>query len=282
MFKPLMKRLRRTTAVELPDALWDEALAALPFVARLDDAERALLRALCERLLANKEMAGAGGLELTASIQINLAVQACLPVLRLGLDWYRGWTSIVVYPDEFLVPRQITDDDGVMHEYVEPISGEAWDGGPVLLSWEDAQRSSANDGTAYCVVIHEFVHKIDLLNGDADGIPPLSAALHPGLSARAWQATLSDAFERFSAELELIESELPPGIDPDSEQADPYYRHLPFDAYAATDPAEFFAVSAEAFFVDPARLQQALPDWYGLLARFFLQDPLANTARRSQ
>jgi len=281
MFKPLMARLSRGTAVDLPDAPWNEALASLPFVARLDDAERARLRELCGQLLASKQMAGAGGLELTATIQINLAVQACLPVLQLGLDWYRGWTSIVVYPGEFLVPRQITDDDGVMHEYVEPISGEAWDGGPLLLSWEDAQRSSAHDGSAYCVVIHEFVHKIDLLNGDADGIPPLSATLHPGLGARAWQATLSDAFERFSAELELIGSELPPGIDPDSEQADPYYVHLPFDAYAAVDPAEFFAVSAETFFVDPARLQRALPEWYALLARFFLQDPLSTTARRS-
>lgn len=274
MFKPLLARFTRSAGVSVPDALWNETLDALPFLTRLDATERAQLRLLSGRLLASKEMAGAGELELTAAIQLNIAVQACVPILNLGLDWYRGWSSIVVYPGEFLVPRQIIDEAGVTHEYIEPISGEAWDGGPILLSWEDAQRSRSEDGAAYCVVIHEFAHKIDLLNGEADGFPPLSAALHPGLGPRQWERTLADAYRRFSAELELIESELPDGLDPDSKAADPYYRHLPFDAYAVLDPGEFFAVSAEAFFVEPLRLQRALPDWYELLARFFLQDPL--------
>lgn len=279
MLKPLLARFTRGAGVSLPDALWDQTLGALPFVARLDTNERAQLRALCGRLLASKEMAGAGGLELTAAIQLNIAVQACVPILKLGLDWYRGWTSIIVYPGEFLVPRQIIDEAGVTHEYVEPITGEAWDGGPILLSWEDAQRSRTEDGAAYCVVIHEFAHKIDLLNGEADGIPPFSAGLHSGLSLRIWKHTLADAYQRFSAELELIESELPDGLDPDSEAANPYYQHLPFDAYAVIDAGEFFAVSAEAFFIEPLRLQRALPEWYELLARFFLQDPLAGPNR---
>jgi Mlc titration factor MtfA (ptsG expression regulator) len=220
-------------------------------------------------------MAGAAGLELTSGMQVNIAVQACLPILHLGLDWYRGWRSIVVYPGEFLVPRSVTDDVGVVHEYTEPIAGEAWDGGPVLLSWEDAQRASTEFGAAYSVVIHEFTHKIDLLNGDADGVPPFSPSLHAGLDARTWLAALDDAFHRFVAELELVEGELPPSIDPESSDADPYYAHLPLDAYAAQDEGEFFAVSSEAFFVEPGRMQQAFPAWYAQLAAFFRQDPLA-------
>lgn len=278
MLKTLLGRLTRSPMVAIPDALWDVTLAELTFVARLGADERTRLRALAGGLIAEKQMAAGGELELTAAMQVNIAVQASLPILNLGLDWYRGWTSIVVYPDEFLVPRSVVDDDGVVHEYTEPITGEAWEGGPLLLSWEDAQRSSTGSGAAYSVVIHEFAHKIDLLNGSADGLPPFSADLHAGLDDRRWRATLSETFERFLAELELIESELPSGVDPDSEQADPYYAHLPFDAYAAQDEAEFFAVSSEAFFVEPGRLQRAFPDWYGLLAAFYRQDPLRSAA----
>jgi MtfA peptidase len=244
-------------------------------VTRLNLDDRNRLRVLAAQFLTEKEMAGAAGLELTAEIQLSIAVQACLPVLNLGLAWYRGWNSIVVYPGEFLVPRSVTDDDGVVHEYTEPIAGEAWDGGPVLLSWADTQAAGADDGAAYSVVIHEFTHKIDLLNGDADGVPPFSPALHAGLDARHWKAALADAFHRFVAELEFIEGELPPDVDPASSAADPYYAHLPLDAYAAQDEGEFFAVSSESFFVEPARLRRAFPDWYAQLVAFFRQDPLA-------
>jgi Mlc titration factor MtfA (ptsG expression regulator) len=278
MFKSLLARLGAASTVAIPDALWDATLAALPFVARLDADERARLRTLAERFLGDKEMAAAGDLELTAAMQVSIAAQACLPILNLGLDWYRGWTSIVVYPSEFLVPRELTDEDGVVHQFVEPIAGEAWDGGPLLLSWDDAQRRDGDLGLAYNVVIHEFTHKIDMLDGDADGVPPLPRSSHPELGRQEWIATLTEAFERFNAELELIEHELPPGVDPDDEAADRFYAHLPLDPYAGQDEGEFFAVSSEVFFVDPVRLHAAFPDWYRLLALFFKQDPRARTA----
>jgi MtfA peptidase len=275
MLKTFFKRLTGTATVAIPQDLWAEAVRQLPFLARLDDDELAELRAMTGELLGIKEMAGAGDLELNAAMQVNIALQACLPVLNLGLDWYRGWSSIVVYPDEFLVPRSVTDEAGVVHEYVEPISGEAWERGPLVLSWADAQRSVTAGGAAYAVVIHEFVHKIDLLDGQADGVPPFSSDLHPNLTRSRWDSVLDDAFNRFNAELELIESELPSGIDPDDDEADRYYARLPIDTYAAQDPAEFFAVSSEAFFVEPARLRQVFPEWYALLGEFFRQDPLS-------
>ncbi|HEU0199030.1 MAG TPA: M90 family metallopeptidase [Burkholderiaceae bacterium] len=260
----------------IADAEWTSAVAQIPFVARLDEGDMARLKGLCEQFLAAKEMAAAGGLELTAAMQVNIAIQACLPILNLGLAWYRGWTGIVVYPSEFRVPRRLTDDDGVVHEFVETIAGEAWDGGPLLLSWDDAQRVTTA-GAAYSVVIHEFTHKIDMLDGDADGCPPLDARLHAGLNRAAWMNTLADAYERFCAEVELIEDELPANVDPESDAADPFYAHLPLDPYAAQDEGEFFAVSSEAFFVDPARLKVVFPAWYAQLAQFFRQDPLAGT-----
>ncbi|MGH6608691.1 MAG: zinc-dependent peptidase, partial [Burkholderiaceae bacterium] len=211
MFKTLLGRLTGSSLVVIPDQLWNTTVASLPFVARLNADERSKLRALAAQLLADKQMAGSAGLELTAEMQVNIAAQACLPVLNLGLDWYRGWKSIVVYPNEFLVPRSVTDDAGVVHEYIEPITGEAWDRGPLLLSWEDAQQNTTGSGAAYSVVIHEFVHKIDLLNGDADGTPPFTSA-HKELSAREWQRVLHESLDRFTAEVELIDAELPEGI----------------------------------------------------------------------
>lgn len=272
MLKGLFGRARTPLAV--PDPLWHAALAGLPFIARLSADEQTRLRALAGQFLSDKQMSGAAGLGLTAEMQVNIATQACLPILELGLDWYRGWSGIVVYPGEFLVPRSITDEAGVVHEYSEPITGEAWDGGPVLLSWDDALKTESEIGIAYSVVIHEFTHKLDLLNGDADGVPPFSPTLHPQLRAEAWRATLDEAYQHFVAELELVESELPSDIDPESEAADRYYAHLPLDAYAGQDEGEFFAVSSEAFFVDPRRLQMAFPLWYQMLTLFFRQEPL--------
>ncbi len=275
MLKTLLERLRPAARVRIDDELWRSTLQVLPFLDRLGDPDRQRLRELAQQFLAEKEMAAAGELQLTASMQASIAAQACLPVLELGLAAYRGWTSIVVYPGEFLVPRQVTDEAGVVHEYVDQISGEAWDGGPLLLSWADAQL----DKPGYNVVIHEFTHKLDMANGDADGLPPFDRRLHPGLSASRWRQVLDDAFERLNAELDLIETEIPPDVDPDSPAADAYYARLPLDAYAATDHGEFFAVSSEAFFVAPAPLHAAFPEWYGLLAEFFLQDPLDSVRR---
>ena len=272
--RTLLNRWMQSPSVAIPDSLWASTLTSLPFVARFTTNERQQLRVLAAQLLADKQMSAAAGLELTSAMQVSIAVQACLPVLNLGLDWYRGWKSIVVYPSEFLVPRSVTDDDGVVHEYVEPIAGEAWDGGPLVLSWEDAQQSATGAGAAYSVVIHEFVHKIDLLDGEADGVPPFLAA-HKSLSLDGWRSVLHHSFDRFAAELELIDSELPDDLDPESDELDRHYAHLPIDPYGAHDEAEFFAVSSEAFFVKPRRLHDAFPEWYALLSQFFLQDPLA-------
>jgi MtfA peptidase len=276
MFKALLARLGAASRVAIPEDLWQQAVEHLTYIADLDKVDRARLRALCEQLLAEKEMAAAGELELDARMQVLIAIQACLPILNLGIDWYRGWTSIVVYPSEFVVPRQVTDEDGVVHEYEEPISGEAWDGGPLIVSWADVEGAADDDASwGYNVVIHEFTHKLDMLNGDPDGMPPFDRKLHPDLDPDVWRDALDDAFERFNAELDLIAAELPPGVDPDSAEADPHYVHLPLDPYAAQDEGEFFAVSSEQFFVDPVRLQRAFPEWYAQLARFFRQDPLA-------
>jgi Mlc titration factor MtfA (ptsG expression regulator) len=249
-----LRRIFQRRPPEIPDALWDEALASAPVFDHLDAEERARLRDLSARFLAEKEFGGAHALVLRDGMRVAIAAQACLLVLKLGLSAYRDWVGIVVYPDEFIVPRRIVDEDGIVHEFDDTVAGEAWEGGPVLISWQDATLADRE----YNVVIHEFAHKLDMRNGAVDGIP----ALHSGLAAADWAAVLDAAYTDFCRRLDRPARR---GTAPE----------LPLDPYAAEHPAEFFAVASECFFADPKRLFAAYPDFYALLARYYLQDPLA-------
>ncbi|MGE8689601.1 MAG: zinc-dependent peptidase [Achromobacter sp.] len=277
MLRWLKGRGARPSAVaemqsRISSELWRQVLDAHPFLAVLDTDEAGQLLARSAWLLASKNINGAQGLEVSDFMRLSIAAQASLPILNLTPELYEGWDEIIVYPASFRIPRSRQDEDGVVHEYIEDAAGEAWDGGPLVLSWEDAQLS----GGGFNVVIHEFAHKLDLRSGFADGMPSLAA--HPALNARTWRRVLDESLDRFVAALDAVEAAIPPHIDPESEEADAWYGQLPMDPYAATDEAEFFAVSSEHFFVDPYPMQQALPQWYELLKAYYRQDPLERYA----
>ena len=252
--------------------LWRQVLDAHPFLAALNADESAQLLARSAWLLASKTINGAQGLEVSDFMRLSIAAQASLPILNLAPELYEGWDEIIVYPASFRIPRSRQDDDGVVHEYIEDAAGEAWEGGPLVLSWEDTQLSEGG----FNVVIHEFAHKLDLRSGFADGMPSLAA--HPDLKPKVWRQVLDDSLDRFIAALDAVEAAIPHDVDPESEEADAWYGQLPMDPYAATDEAEFFAVSSEHFFVDPIPMQQALPEWYGLLRAYYRQDTLERYA----
>ena len=235
----------------LNPVLWAATVARLPFLANLAVDEENALKNLVEEFLASKEFTAAGGLELSDEICLSIAAQGCLPILNLGIKAYREWVGVIVYPDEFVVARQIEDENGVIHEYDDVLSGEAWEGGPLIISWRDAQMA----GHGYNVVIHEFAHKLDMLNGEADGMP----ALHSGLHEDEWISVFSKAYENFCQRVDGGEETL---IDP----------------YASDDPAEFFAVMSEAFFELPGVVKQDYPALYRLLERYYRQDPLSRTS----
>ena len=262
----LLARIRRWLGgapqhAGLPDVLWRETVDGLPFLAGLDAGELSRLRELAERFLAEKEFTAAGGLELTDAMCASIAVQGCLPILNLGLECYRDWIGIVVYPDEFVIPRTVEDEFGVVHEYDDIASGEAWAGGPLLISWRDAQMA----GDGYNVVIHEFAHKLDMLNGDADGVPPLPA----DIPRREWESALFAAYDDFCDRVDATEA-TPGGFDDDAPAIDPY---------ASENPGEFFAVLSETFFETPSVLHGDYPALYGLFSRFYRQDPLGREGR---
>lgn len=274
MFRWLMGKGARPSQVERqmaaidPD-LWAHSLAQHRFLAGLSPDEEDALRRRAAWLLASKGFSGAHGLEVTDEMMLSIAIQAALPILHFDPAVYEGWTEIIVYPGGFLIPRTEVDESGVVHEYVEEAAGEAWEGGPVILSWEDCGPEFNHDVN---VVIHEFAHKLDLYQGDADGVPWLVQHA-PLLTPRGWRRVLDRTFRDFCAALDSVEAAIPADVDPESEAASPWYSTLALDPYAATDPAEFFAVSSEAFFVNPAPLARSYPDWYAMLSQYYRQDP---------
>jgi MtfA peptidase len=240
-------RRRRTLGrTRLDPALWQRVTATLPFLRGLTEEEMGRLRELAILFLAEKEMHGAQGFELSDDIRLSIAVQACLPVLNIGIDWYEGWIGVIVYPGEFRVRKEEMDEHGVMHSFDEGLSGEAWPGGPVVLSWEDAAMSE----TGYNVVIHEFAHKLHMLRGDEEGFP----SPRPGMDAARWRETLEQAYALFCRQVDSGEPTI-------------------IDEYAAEHPAEFFAVMSEIFFTDSAILARDYAALYAQLALFYRQDP---------
>ena len=246
-------RRRRVLARHAIDAaLWDRVVRALPFLAGLPHAQQARLEAYAVVFLAEKEFTLLRGIELTEEDRLSIALQACLPVLELGLEWYDGWTGVLVYPGDFRVQREEVDEDGVVHAWQDELSGESWPGGPVVLSWQALGEAGSVAAGGINVVIHEFAHKIDLRSGEADGLPPL----HRGMSAARWRSALLDAYEGFRDALDRG-------------------RVTWLDPYAAENPAEFFAVASEAFFEAPNEMRRRYADLYEQFTLFYRQDPAA-------
>jgi Mlc titration factor MtfA (ptsG expression regulator) len=271
----LIRRLFRRAPPKIPDRLWAEALERMPFLGRLHDDDIRRLVELTERFLATHAISGAGGFTVTDEVALCIAAQACLPVLNLTLDLYQDMAGVIVYPSAFVVRHSEVDEAGVVHEWEAPMAGEALDaGGAVVLSWEDALEDQAwDDGSN--LVIHEFVHKIDMGSGDANGCPPFLAEFHKGLDPARWTRVFSAAYADFRRRVDLMESRLPANFDEDNEHHLERYadlaQALPIDPYGAENPAEFFAVVSEAFFARPVRLAAAYGQVLELLEKYYLQ-----------
>ena len=250
MFKS-WRRKRLLERETIPDGLWNEALALSPTLARLSRDELARLRALALLFLHEKRFEPSQGFAITDAMRVRISMLASLPILNLGFDCSDTVISVIVYPDEFLVrDREVVDEDGVVHTGDDLLSGESWEQGPMLLAWSEVEQSGRGEG--YNVVAHELAHKIDMLNGEVDGVPPL----HAGMRLPEWTAAFDEAYEDL---LDRLDRDEEPWLDP----------------YAAEDPAEFFAVCSEMFFDVPKRFAEEYPAVYAQLAAFYKQDPAA-------
>jgi Mlc titration factor MtfA (ptsG expression regulator) len=248
------RRRRILARAAFDEQQWRAVARRFAFVEVLGEEEQAKLRDWVVLFLHDKSFSAAAGLMLTDEMQLTIATQACILILGLDLDYYRGWSEIIVYPAQFVPRHQYTDEAGVVHETAHPHMGEAWLHGPVVLSWDDVAANDMPEGMN--VVIHEFAHKLDMLNGDANGFPPL----HADMSRREWAQTFRSAYEDFCARVDAQENTI---IDP----------------YASESPGEFFAVLSEVFFELPGVLRDEYPAVYAQLRRFYRQDPVARLGR---
>ena len=226
----------------------------------LDDVERAELRAMMQVFLEEKNWEGCGGLDLTDEIRVTIAAQACLLQLGLPHDYYRNVESIIVYPSTVVPPERhpgfFERVDGPVEASV-PLLGQTFNqGGPVILVWDAVLHGARHPEQGHNVVYHEFAHKLDMLDGAADGTPPLADRDQ----FAEWVAVCSREFQRLHR---LAEK-----------------GHKTFlDAYGAKNEAEFFAVATETFFDRPLALQRHAPDLYGVLSVYYHQDPAGRVNR---
>jgi MtfA peptidase len=213
--------------------------------------EQDRLGELTEHLVSTKRWEAAREFVLTDEIVVTIAAQAAVLILGLDTSYFGKVTSIIVHPSSFAIPGpRASAIRGMIADGSPPLHGEAHhDRGPVLLSWDQARFSARHRGRGHNVVLHEFAHKMDMLDGVVDGTPVLPD-----------RVTLDRWVEVCAAELDSMRNG----------DADPF-----LDEYAATDPGEFFAVATEAFFDRPMDLRAAKPELYDVLVGFYLQDTAA-------
>ena len=258
-----LDRRRRTRILAEPfPSAWEELLRTrLGHWPMLREAEQQTLRDLSQVFIAEKNWIGAGGLDLTDEIRVVVAGTACL--LLLGLPdhrLYRRVDSIVIYPTTVLSP--VRPSSFFSGQPLEPergpraVLGEAHHGGPVVLVWDAARRGARHPRDGHNVILHEFAHKLDMLDGHADGTPPLRGTVR----WERWVEVLSREFTALRARVERGRRGL-------------------LDGYGATNEAEFFAVAVEAFFEQPLQMKREHADLYGVLADWFRQDTAAREAR---
>jgi Mlc titration factor MtfA (ptsG expression regulator) len=234
-------------ARRIDDLHWQRLLGTSRLFDRLDTPTRARLRALCEQFLARKSFSAASGHVLDDDQCLCIAAFACLPVLGTGLSSLAGWQEVIVYPGGFRVRREHQDaDSGVITEFDDEVIGEAWERGPLVVSWADIAEDLAHPFDGFNVVIHEIAHKLDMLDGAMDGIPRLPATIRRG----EWIATMQSALDALTDRVDAGEST---AIDP----------------YATESAEEFFAVTSELHFSDPHLLAREAPGVAALLARFY-------------
>ena len=242
---PLFRAKRHANEALKSDRLWSQVLASSSLFDKLDDDERARLHALALQFCARVHFSGARGFAVSPFVELAIAAQACLLVLDLGLEHFSEVRTVILYPEGFVAYREEEDDIGVVHTGYEALDGESIEQGAVVLAWDEA-RPQREDSPCN-VVLHEFAHKLDEGTGTCNGVPVLASR---ALRER-WQQAFGAAYEHFCKSVEAC------GDD------------LGFDDYAATSPAEFFAVCVEYFFASPDTLRGIFPEVHALLETYF-------------
>lgn len=247
------RRRKKILSVSFSDK-WERYIQkSIPYYQHLNEEEKKRLQDLIQIFIAEKDWLGCNGLELTDEIRVTIAAHACLLILELPNEYYSNVESLYVYPTTVVSPEQPPGFFEIPTEPLDgpmPILGEAHYRGPVILVWDAVKRETRHPERGHNVVYHEFAHKLDMLDGKADGTPPLATREE----YQQWVDVCSKVYLQLCDKVERSE-------------------HTFFDSYAATNEAEFFAVVTEYFFSNPAGMRRHYPELYKVLQGFYLQDP---------
>lgn len=256
MLRWLTERRRARLAAAPYPAGWDATLARnVRAWAWLDDDQQARLRDLIQVFIAEKHWEGCGGLVLDDEMRVTIAASACVMILGRDHDLLGEVASILVYPSAVVLPDSAAgtfDGRPRVHGEGTAVLGLAHHGGPVVLAWDAVLTGARNGGDGRNLVVHEIAHKIDFLDGEADGTPPLGGAAQ----RQAWAQACTSAFAAHQRGDEDL-----------------------LRAYATENEAEFFAVASEVFFERPARMARELPALYAVLRDFYRLDLAARPRR---
>lgn len=249
----LWRRHKRGKIQQQPfPAAWRQILKQrMPYFRALPSDLQLQLKKLIQVFVAEKQFVGCAGLTVTDEMRVTIAAQACLLLLNKQPHYYPKLKQILVYPAAFVVPTQQSDTAGVISELAQVRLGESWQTGQIVLSWVDTLKSAAICNDGHNLVIHEFAHQLDQLKGKATGAP----LLRSGEAYQQWAQVLSREFEQLQHHLKQGRPTL-------------------FDPYAATNPAEFFAVISEVFFEQPDLFFAQHPALYQQLSCFYALNPL--------
>ncbi|NWN91170.1 zinc-dependent peptidase [Marinobacter adhaerens] len=241
---------RRTRELKHPfPKIWRKHLqSTVPLYSRLPVQLQQTLEGQVQLFVSEKNFYGCDGFKVTDRVRIAIAGHACLLILKRSYTDFDDIRSILVYPDVYRV--QASERDGMVVGVSDQVrAGEASTLGQVVLAWSECESGAINPKSTHNVILHEFAHQLDYLDGTADGAPPLS-----GEQAKEWQQTMTIAYDDLRHSLR-------------------HHRKSWLDPYGATKPAEFFAVLTETFYQQPLHLKEQQPAVYDLLSDFYRIDP---------
>ncbi len=250
------QRRRRLRARSFPKEWLKLIQRHVVFFPKLNASDRAELLGHIQVFLAEKRFEGCGGFAITDEVRVTIAAQACLLLLHRRTDYFPGLLTILVYPLTYMVEEKRQVGEHVWEEGTVSRLGETGRRmGSLVLSWGAVKHGAADPADGKNVVLHEFAHQLDFENHAADGVPRLATREQQ----LAWSEVMRSEFASLRA---ADESGIPTLLN----------------TYGATEPAEFFAVSVEAFFKQPHALRAHHPKLYAELRKYFQQDPVEYSA----
>ncbi|HME88258.1 MAG TPA: M90 family metallopeptidase [Chthoniobacterales bacterium] len=255
---PFLKNRRRNQikARPFPNEWLKIIKRNVAFFIRLSAADQTELLGHVQVFLSEKGFEGCAGQEITDEVRVTIAAQACLLLLRRETDYFPRLLTILVYPSAYSVNEDRHLEGPVWETGKMFRAGEtARTMGSMVLAWDAVKSGAADPSDGKNVIFHEFAHQLDYENFAADGTPSLATRKQQ----LAWREVMRTEF----ASLRAAEETGIPTL---------------LDTYGATNAAEFFAVSVEAFFERPMMLRAQHPRLYGELQNYFKQDPFESSA----